>query len=81
MKFETYTHELVLNLKIRKPEVATKIQDGHLEFHIIGCHFIPNCPISTKFCTQMPQEVSQTKHLKLESYFDIQDGGGGHLGF
>jgi hypothetical protein len=29
----------------------------------------------------MPQEVSQTKHLKLESYFDIQDGGGGHLGF
>jgi hypothetical protein len=84
MKFETYIREVVLNLKIRKPEAAIKIQDGrrrHLEFHIIGCHFVANCPISTKFCTEMQEKVSQTKNLKPDVCSQIQDGSGHHLGF
>ena len=84
MKFETQTHGIIVNWKISKPEVAIKIQDGrrrHLGFHIIGCHFIANCPIWTKFCTQMPPKVSQTKNLKMESYFEIQDGDGRYLEF
>ena len=64
MKFETQTHNIIPNLKIPKPEVTNKIQDGHsrhLEFHIICCHFVANCPISTKFCTVVQEKVSQTK--------------------
>ena len=60
MKFEKQTHGITAKQKISKPEVTIKIQDDrsrHLDFHIIGCHFIPNCPISTIFFTQNPQEV------------------------
>jgi len=84
MKFETQTHNIIPNLKISKPEVITKIQDGrgrHLEFHIICCHFVANCPISTKFCTVVQEKVSQTKNLKPDVNTCIQDGGSRHLGF
>ena len=68
--------------EILKPEAASEIQDGrrHLEFHIIFCHFIANCPISTEFCIQMHVSKPQIKKLKREVNFPIQDGGGRHLG-
>ena len=83
MKFDTHTPDMIPSSKISKLEAASEIQDGnrcHLEFHIICCHFIPNCPISTKFCTQMHMRIPQIKNQKPEVIFLIQDGGGGHLG-
>ena len=67
MKFETQTLNIIVNLKISKPEVTNKIQDGrchHLEFHVICCHFVANCPISTKFCRVVQEKVSQAKNPK-----------------
>ena len=69
MKFETHARDINVNRKITKSEVTPEIQDGHhrhLEFHIIVCHFIDNCPILTKFCTEMQEKISQTKSLKLD---------------
>ena len=82
MKFDTRTCDMIPSSKISKPEVSNEIQDGrrrrHLESHITCCHFVANCLISTRFCTQMRMRMPQIKHLKMEVNFD---GGGRHLGF
>ena len=82
MKFDTHTRDMIPRSNISKPEVGSEIQDGrrrHLEFHIMCCHFIAICPISTNFCAKKRMRMPQIKNLKPEVNFLIQDGGGRHL--
>ena len=75
IKFDTHTRDTIPSSKISKPEASNEIQDGrrrHLEFHQICCHFIANCPISTKFCTQMRMMMPQIKNLQPEVNFLIK---------
>jgi hypothetical protein len=68
MKFETQTRNIIPNLKIPKPEVTTKIQDGHRrhhEFHILGCRFIAICPISTKISLVVPLMVLSVQKQQI----------------
>jgi hypothetical protein len=68
MKFDTHTRDMIPRLKIAKPDVASEIQNGcchRLEFNIICCRFIANCPISTKFCKHIHVKVHKRKKLIL----------------
>jgi hypothetical protein len=74
VKFDAQTDDIIPRRKIPKQEVAREIQDvchRRLEFHIIWCHVIDNCPISSKFCTHA-YEVASKK--KFETALVIQDG-------
>ncbi len=84
MKFDKHTRDMIHSSKMSQPEASNEIQDGrrrHLEFHQICCHFIANCPISTKFRIQMPLWMTQTKNYETRFIFKNLEYGSNHNGF